>query len=173
MDAREALARILARSEMEAYVDLTQGEKEQYLRDIDTERLAGAIDDEIDAWLDLFNTLDGVVTTQSCAGHSDKDGYISLRVSQEMEPKLVSRLDEIVCSGHATVVYKVFEQVEMGLRPRWVFVFRETDREGVLTKLHSILASQRAVRSSEGSTGGGVVDAREVVEEYLHGEEAV
>jgi hypothetical protein len=80
------------------------------------------VDHEFIPFLDMFNSLPGVETTQSCTGHG-KDGFISLRFSWPhwSFAKIFMALQKYdhAMGGEAAIQLQGFSQS----KPRWVIWF--------------------------------------------------
>lgn len=119
---------------------LTEAEKRRYLRQLAEAIKANDVDSEMIPWLARFNALQGVCTTQCCAGHKERGldvGYISLRMAGR-----IRRLFESRCLGRLSRK-SWFEDAETDynftstgyVRPRVVLWFHAEQREQALADI--------------------------------------
>lgn len=122
---------------------LTEEEKIKKLKDLAGEIANDQVDLKIIPWLFKINQLAGVVTTQSCYGHIEKDGYISLRFSRRRgQGKKYERFVTMLAKSNNTrwveADYEVFGNY---VRPRVVIRFKETNAKNVLQQIVWLLIS--------------------------------
>lgn len=127
---------------------LTNVEKKQILAELEEEIREGRIDAGLEEFLHALNKIDGVVTTQSCTGHADELGYISIRLSERMHELLLRNLDSFYNDrfpSRCIVIRQEFEPYQdimtkrVIARPRWIFWFDATDYDGFMKALITLL----------------------------------
>lgn len=130
---------------------LTAPEKEYVLKQLEEELARGWVDEEIIPYLEELNQIQGVVTTQSCAGHDDgRVGYISIRLSERMNELFLRHIDYLFKPERSLYQYLAgveqhWECFKSGItgeevaRPRWVFWFEPESRDEFLKGLSRFL----------------------------------
>lgn len=134
---------------------LTPPEKEYILKQLEEEIAQGWVDQEIIPYLEELNRISGVVTTQSCAGHRDKDnqrdGYISIRLSERMNELWLRHIDYLFDPNRSFSLslisveqaWDAFQNAITGYEiacPRWVLWFVPEERDGFFKALIGFLS---------------------------------
>lgn len=129
---------------------LSPAEKVQILQHFENEAGLGHIDLEIVYLLREINRIPGVVTTQSCAGHDDKLGSVSIRLSERMN-ELFERYVDVFFNPSSDFyaitagVQQVWEPYRDAIladyigRPRWVLWYEKEEARLFLTLLKTLL----------------------------------